>query len=431
MTKGKTGLYRKMLTIVIWPLIIAAIAIAITSHMTFSEAIHIEVQRELHNVAALTIHSFDRMFAGDYQLQQTEDGYDFYKGDVNLSPQTDLLDCLKEDTGIDYTFIFYDTRMLTTIKDEKGNRIINTKLHPNIIKDVYEEEKSVFYENVYVNHEQYYAYYTPLFNRDGTCVGMFFAGKPSKEIRDDILQALLPILAVTIVTVGIYCLLSNSFAKELVSVISYMKKFLGELAEGNFKTKLDDRIVQRRDELGEMGRFTNKLQICLKDMVERDGLTKLYSRRIGTNMLMNTHKMYEETGSVYCLAICDIDFFKKVNDSYGHDCGDRVLIKTAEILNRKISGKGYSIRWGGEEFLIIMENMDLEAAHIKLKEIQEEIRNNVITYKDKELQITMTFGLVSCENKEQYSNTVKAADLLLYEGKESGRNRIVVEMEKD
>lgn len=429
--KKSKGLYRNLLGIAVIPLVLSGIVIAITTQMTFTETIHLEVQRGLHSVATLMIRTYDVLYPGDYHLEQDGETYRFYKGEKDLTDEYQLLDSQRDGSGIDFTFFFYDMRVLTTLKDSEGNRITGTKAHSNVVKEVFESEKAMFYNRVLVEDERYFAYYTPLYNHDGTCVGMFFAGKPTVVVNTGIKHALVPILVVTVLMIGVSCLICNNYAKELAMVISRIKYFLGELSEGNLKAELDSRIVQRKDELGEMGRFTAYVQKYLKEMVERDSLSKLYSRRIGTKMLQRTHHDYMEKGVPYCLALCDIDFFKNFNDTYGHDCGDIVIKQTADILNQMLLGKGYAIRWGGEEFLLVFENYNLSKAYEVVCCIKEQVAENEIDYKGEDLKITMTYGLISSESFDEMEAVIKAADKLLYEGKERGRNCIIAELSEE
>ena len=120
----------------------------------------------------------------------------------------------------------------------------------------------------------------------------------------------------------------------------------------------------------------------------------------------------------------DIDFFKKVNDTYGHECGDIVLSEVATILNKNMRNQGFVARWGGEEFLLVFENCNLDEAVNKLEHILDEIRKKEISYKDEIVRITMTFGI--CQGStDDMDDVIRMADSKLYEGKAGGRNQIV------
>lgn len=425
MGKRKGKLKNKLLQITVGPLVLTGIAVLLITYFSFATTMQKEVQRGLQNIAITTQRMLDHLYIGDYYLQENDGYYYIYKGQTNLTGNDAILQEIKQDTGIDVTFFFGDIRVLTTLKAEDGRSFVGTAAHPNVVRDVFEGKQEMFYKKVLVGEQAYFAYYMPLYNGDGTCIGMVFAGKPTDVVNQEIKQTLLPILLVLILVVACSCVICTGYTKEMVTVIARIKTYLREIAQGNLKAELDSRIMQRDDELGEMGRFTVHVQKFLREMVERDMLTKLYSRRIGEIKLKEVQTEALEHGTSFSVAIGDIDFFKKFNDTYGHDCGDRVLKEVASIISRKMMGKGFAVRWGGEEFLIIYENADLEAAKKQLEELREEIIAQKLQYNDETLSITMTFGVVEGSKDADIAQSIKCADDLLYQGKMNGRNQIV------
>lgn len=163
----------------------------------------------------------------------------------------------------------------------------------------------------------------------------------------------------------------------------------------------------------------------LEMLAAKDPLTGLNNRRSMMTYL-------EKKGDDYLkgampnlsIAVGDIDFFKKVNDNYGHDFGDAVLKQLAHLLEEFMKDKGCVARWGGEEFLIAFENLNGDEAYIRICELMNLIRKMKVIHCEKELSITMTFGLVEFDTNG-LEKTIKEADDKLYMGKESGRNTIV------
>lgn len=131
-----------------------------------------------------------------------------------------------------------------------------------------------------------------------------------------------------------------------------------------------------------------------------------------------------ENNETFTFAICDIDHFKYVNDTYGHSCGDLVLKAVADVLLQVNEQDGFAARWGGEEFIIVLKKPVREAI-ADINKIADEIRNIRINYEDKLVSITMTFGVTEYISPQKIDLTISTADKLLYKGKEDGRDKVV------
>jgi len=423
--KRKRGLERKLISLTLWPMIIMGIVITIASYFIFVFNTQNEVRRNLTNAAySLRIH-YDRTFPGDYTVEQDSKGrYRLLKGGVDISDTNEILDEFKAGTGMEYAFFYLDVSMLTTIKDSNGERILYAAAQPFVSEAVIKNNETSFYNNIVMDKSKYFGLYLPLENADGTTIGMLFVGKSTDEVEKESMKAILWVPLITVIFSVIGALISTIPAKDIIKTINKEKRFLAEMAAGNLNATMDEKILHRKDELGDMARFTHSVQRFIKDMIEHDALTKLYTRRVGQSKINYTEYQLEKSGVHYCVCMADIDFFKKFNDTYGHDCGDIVLKETARIFNENMIGKGYTIRWGGEEFLVIYEDFDLDKAYAHLCTIRQKILENVIEYQGQKLSVSMTFGLTQ-DNNRGIDEVVKEADSLLYIGKQGGRNRIV------
>ena len=123
--------------------------------------------------------------------------------------------------------------------------------------------------------------------------------------------------------------------------------------------------------------------------------------------------------------MCDIDFFKKVNDSYGHDIGDKVLAGVAQALVENVTEDCLVSRWGGEEFLIVFPDMNGDEARAMLDKIRSRIKKIVFETGSSNFSITVTYGLAEYGFDGDAEAVVKEADGKLYLGKENGRDQIV------
>jgi diguanylate cyclase (GGDEF)-like protein len=164
----------------------------------------------------------------------------------------------------------------------------------------------------------------------------------------------------------------------------------------------------------------------LRHVASTDPLTKVWNRfRMLEHVEKCLRKCRRGEMNFLSLAIGDIDFFKHVNDTYGHECGDEVLKSLAELFRTEMERKGAVARWGGEEFLFLFENRNGDEAMMDLSRIQIKLNKMKIAYEDKVIQVTMTFGLTEYDWNLSVDENIKEADDKLYQGKEGGRDRII------
>lgn len=174
----------------------------------------------------------------------------------------------------------------------------------------------------------------------------------------------------------------------------------------------------------EVGTMFNKLDNAnrkLEYIATHDALTGLYNR----HSLKKLFRELEQSEEPFCIAMGDIDDFKKVNDTYGHDCGDIVLKSVAEVISSSIGEQDTACRWGGEELLIVMWGEREDCFNI-ISDIKEKINRLDVLPKESRRHVTMTFGFVDrAENKAGIEAMISVADSRLYVGKRSGKNVII------
>ena len=160
----------------------------------------------------------------------------------------------------------------------------------------------------------------------------------------------------------------------------------------------------------------------LKQLVVHDQLTEVYNRNKVKELVDPATNAFNKFSSLSTsILLIDIDFFKKVNDEFGHEAGDRVLVHMASVLKSTVRESDYVIRWGGEEFLIIMPGCSIENA----EKIAEKLREKVEISDNGVCRCTISIGVAEYTGGD-YISTVKNADVALYEAKNSGRNKVVV-----
>lgn len=160
----------------------------------------------------------------------------------------------------------------------------------------------------------------------------------------------------------------------------------------------------------------------LEKLASIDPLTGLYNRRSMDIFLSQA----AESDSGFALIMCDIDDFKKVNDTYGHDFGDVVLKGVAKITTEQVREKGYVCRWGGEEILILLNNASEESSFRIAENIRRNVANSVFDLHEKWIRCSITIGIALHEEREPVEETITRADYNLYRGKRSGKNAVVL-----
>lgn len=422
-SENKRNLEQKLLIINIIPLLLFGAITLVLSYQWFSGTMYDEVRQELQYIARDVNTLLNVAYPGDYELVG-ENAYRLYKGENDITTSYDLIDQIKENTDLEITVFYQDTRILTTICDSNGRRIVGTGASDRVIADVLEGDSDKFYQNILINGSGYFSYYMPVRNSDGTVAGMIFVGKPVDDVDAAVQKSLYPLIVTTLVTMVIISLFLFFYAKKLGNALRLIRVFLADVATGNLTAELDPTVMGRNDEFGDIGRSAVAMQSSLRTMVEQDTLTELANRRSADRKLRQILQKHETQHTPFCLAIGDIDFFKKVNDTYGHLCGDLILKNVAEKLRECMRNHGFAARWGGEEFLLVFDHTDAPEAYRILERLQEVIRSMDSIYDDHTVKVTMTFGLIA-GNTMDIDTLLRDADDKLYQGKQAGRDRII------
>ena len=178
-------------------------------------------------------------------------------------------------------------------------------------------------------------------------------------------------------------------------------------------------------------RYTDHLRDNVQNSIEMaitDALTGLHNRRYMESHLATLAEQNVARGKPLAVMILDIDFFKAVNDTYGHDAGDDVLREFATRIRRSIRGIDLACRYGGEEFVIVMPERDLNVAGKVAERVRRAIAAEPFTIEKgaRRIEVTISIGLATLERKDEpVADVLKRADVALYRAKHDGRNRVV------
>ncbi|MGN1205445.1 MAG: diguanylate cyclase [Eubacterium sp.] len=416
-------LYRTLL-----PVLILGVCIIICSIKQTEKTIYHEVESGLQNVAQMTMYTYEEIYPGEYAYDS--DTGTLYKGGKKMEAALDFFEQYKKCSGTDITIFYKDIRVITTIRDKNGNSIVGTKSNSIIKKDVYDSKKAHFYPKSTIGQEKYFSYYCPLYDKKHQCVGMVFTGKSSEYVDAIVWKSVLPILILVFLSMIILIFLIWHWAVELNQVFMQLKRFMGNVEDGDFTVELSENLTKRKDEIGQMSRSAVRMQRSLRELVQRDSLTGLYNRHYGEMWMRHVREESKKTGEPFAVAIADIDYFKKFNDRYGHDCGDMVLRKVSDLLQTQVGKRGYVSRWGGEEFLLIFKSCTVDEAIEIVTKIIERLHAMEIQYRDESFRVTLTIGVAEGNCHKSIEGLVKCADCALYNGKEQGRDRVVCHSEE-
>ncbi len=426
--KKRSKLRASMLRATLLPVLIFGICIIICSVRQTESSVYQEVESGLENVAQMTMYLYEETYPGDYAYDSASKT--LYKGGKKVEGASKFLEHYKECSGTDVTIFYKDVRVITTIKDKNGDPIVGTRINSIVKKEVYEGRQAHFYSKSTIENENYFSYYCPLFDENDQCVGMVFAGKPSDYVDWIVWKSVVPILLLVLLSMIILIFVIWNYADHLNRAFRQLQRFLGNVEEGDFTVELSEMLTKRKDEIGQMAGTAVRMQHSLRDLVQRDSLTGLYNRHYGEIWMKLVKEEAKDTGEPFSIAIADIDFFKKFNDCYGHDCGDMVLRKVSELLQTQVGRQGYVSRWGGEEFLIIFKRFTLEESVNFAEEIREKLHRTELRYHNDGFHVTLTIGVAAGDSEKSIESMVKCADCALYEGKRNGRDQVVCEKQK-
>lgn len=164
----------------------------------------------------------------------------------------------------------------------------------------------------------------------------------------------------------------------------------------------------------------------LKKLSLTDPLTKLYNRRGIYEILDRLDRDYRENGKAFSLFIIDIDFFKTVNDRYGHNAGDLVLERLAKEMKGTLRKEDVLGRWGGEEFILILPGTDRIGALTLAEKVRKEVEDIEVSFEEEVIKVTISIGGCCFHSQLEINQCLVQADKALYRCKTGGRNRVEI-----
>ncbi|GHE94784.1 GGDEF domain-containing protein [Thalassotalea profundi] len=161
-----------------------------------------------------------------------------------------------------------------------------------------------------------------------------------------------------------------------------------------------------------------------EQLANYDPLTQLSNRRDALHILQREQARILRNKEALSIILCDVDYFKKVNDQLGHNAGDAVLVELASLFTRSIREQDCVARWGGEEFLFILPQTSAQNAFVFAEKIKKQVQNHLIRYENNDINITVSMGVVQLHSDISIDEAINNADKHLYQAKNSGRNEV-------
>ena len=250
-------LQSKILAMAILPLIILGAATLIVSNIEINAVVTDSIENGLRASAHSVSDTLSYVDEGEYFV----DGDILYKGEFNITESTEIADDLRNSADTDITIFFGDTRYMTSVIDDSGNRVLYTQAGAAIIEKVLNGGQEHFATHVDVVGQEYFAYYMPLYAPDGsTIIGMVFAGMPQADAEGQI-NTIIGIVAGMVIGVMIAAGIIVFIAVlRMVKALHAGTEALEKLSEGKLNVNLDEKVLKRKDELGIIGRAIQKLK---------------------------------------------------------------------------------------------------------------------------------------------------------------------------
>jgi len=206
---------------------------------------------------------------------------------------------------------------------------------------------------------------------------------------------------------------------ELLLLLAFTSMIVVMVIMAAQVTTLKSAFERRREHL-------NEAMARLADLAMRDELTGLYNRRYIMDVLNREKALADRGHAGFTLCYCDLDYFKRVNDRYGHQAGDQLLRDFAEVARRVVRSADYVARLGGEEFLLVLSGADASTAQAVAERLCTQSKRLEVNVDGADYQLSVSIGIASYRAGERIEDVIQRADRALYAAKSAGRDRIVI-----
>lgn len=258
-------LKQKILLISIAPIVLLGVVMLWVSNKRINAVLTSAIENGLRGAAISVLDSLEEINDEAFYIGEDDE---LYKGDYNITQHTRLADELRNSAKTDITIFYGDTRYMTSVVDESGNRVLRTQAGEAVINTVLQGGKDYFSTDVVVVGQDYFGYYVPLTDETtGQIVGMVFAGMSQADAKNQIRSITYLIVGIIVVVALVCVVLIFTIVNKMVKNITEGVSALSRLSEGKLNVQLSEAQLKSKDEIGDISRAINKLKSNLTDII--------------------------------------------------------------------------------------------------------------------------------------------------------------------
>ena len=219
--------------------------------------------------------------------------------------------------------------------------------------------------------------------------------------------------------------LKKSVSQQLSGLMHAMDAF--KRKEEEREARLQGRYEDLIGKVEEMEQETHKVKAHMEEerlRARTDPLTGLPNRAAYDEHMEQEYERWSRYSTPFTVVVCDLDLFKRVNDTYGHLAGDKVLRLVAKVITKNIRVTDFVARYGGEEFVIMLPSTSVDEAVVAMEKLRTSMESSPFNFHGKPVGITMSFGITDIRDGDSMDDVFSRADEALYQAKENGRNQV-------
>ena len=261
--KKKKGLNIKLLILTLLPALLVGVISFLISVSKMRSGMDELSRLRVENLCKALRDAYTEMYPGNWSY----DGSNFTKGGKNLYDTYNMLDSISRDNNIEITIFYGDTRIMTTVLSDNGGRFVNTQAGEAAINTTLRGGEGYFSPKTTINGENYYSYYTPLKNTDGSVVGMLFVGVPSENVTAAMNEASIFVMGAIVIVLVITCVVVMLIALNLIKTIKNCVDSVVTMESGNLNVRAEVGFFDRGDELGLLAESINRMANHFRNMI--------------------------------------------------------------------------------------------------------------------------------------------------------------------